>query len=185
MSPKIDQNDWDRLFAPNAPRRGGPLRVLAYTLLGLTLLAIIGFGSVFALNRREAQIATANANATVYAATIQPQQTATSQAIAQATALRYEARTATAYAKNNTVIGLGSVVIGGNLRSEPRFVPETILGLVWPGDDIVVFEEQTTDGQTWYRIRITRISPNRPGLGLPVDSEGWVSASLLSTITAP
>lgn len=185
MSPKIEQDDWERLFAPNAPRRGGPLRVLAYTLLALTLLAVIGFGSVFALSRRDEQLATANANATVYAATMQPQQTATAQAIAQATTLRYEARTATAYAKNNTVIGLGSVVIGGNLRSEPRVAPETTLGILWPGDKIVVFEERTTNGQSWYRIRITRIAPNRAGAGLPVESEGWVSASLLSTITAP
>lgn len=185
MSPKIEQNDWDRLFAPNAPRRGGPLRVLAYTLIAITLLFLIGFGTVFGLNRRDTQIATANANATVYAATIQPQQTATAQAIAQATAARYEARTATAYAKNGTVIGLARVNQGGNLRSEPRVAPETGVGLIWPGDEIVAYEERTIAGQIWYRIRISRIAANRSGEGVPVDSEGWVSASLLSPITAP
>lgn len=174
MPLKTDPNDWERLFAPNAPRRGGPLQVLGYTLIALILLATIGIGTGFALMRRDEQAATAIANATMAAATLQPQQTAEAQAA-----------TATADAKKNTVIGLGSVLQGGNVRTEPRVAPETLKGLTWPGDEIAVLEQRDVDGLRWYRVRITRVAANRGGEGMPVNSEGWVAASLVSEISPP
>ncbi len=71
------------------------------------------------------------------------------------------------------------------MRTEPRVDPATVKGLIWPGDELAVFEERNVDTQKWYRVRITRAAANRAGAGLPVESEGWVSAGLVSPLTAP
>ena len=44
MPSKIRPDDWDRLFAPNAPRRGGPLRALLTILITVIVIALLGAG---------------------------------------------------------------------------------------------------------------------------------------------
>ncbi|HEX9441320.1 MAG TPA: SH3 domain-containing protein, partial [Roseiflexaceae bacterium] len=96
MPVKIRPSDWDRLFAPNAPRRGGPLRALVNVLITIVLIVLLSAGGVYAVNYRNKQIADANATATAIAPTIVAIQTQTAQAIANATATRVAQRTATA-----------------------------------------------------------------------------------------
>nr|WP_255603581.1 SH3 domain-containing protein [Oscillochloris sp. ZM17-4] len=81
------------------------------------------------------------------------------------------------------LIGSGSVANGGNLRSEPVVVPETVIGQVCAGDMFDVLEERALgDGVLWYRIRVTAVAgdctPQRVSLG----SVGWASAQLLGAI---
>jgi hypothetical protein len=187
MAAKIHPSDWDVLFAPNAPRRGGPLRVLANVLIIGVILTVALLGTLFAISQRNAQVAAAIVNATRFAATNQPLQTATAEAAVGATATRIAARTATAVAQPTSpaVLGIGAVNSGGNLRSEPRVAPETVTGLVWPGDQVVFLEQRDVGGLLWYRIRITGVAPNRAGDGVPVNTEGWAAASLLSPIAQP
>ena len=49
MPPKISPNDWDRLFRPGAPRRGGPARALANLLMVGAVIGLLGGGAFFAL----------------------------------------------------------------------------------------------------------------------------------------
>jgi hypothetical protein len=80
------------------------------------------------------------------------------------------------------MLGIGAVNSGGNLRSEPRVADDTVVGLIWPGDQITFLEQLDVDGQVWYRIQVTREAPNRGGAGVAVGTEGWASASLLSPV---
>lgn len=181
MPPKIRQDDWDRLFAPNAPRRGGPLRTLGNILFLVLLIGILGGSIVFALGYRAQQTASFNATATVIAPTLAAQQAATAQVPTQ----RALDATATALAKPTAVaaIGRGVVINGGNLRNEPQVAPETVTGLIWPGDEVAFLEQQIVGKQPWFRVRVEREAGNRGGAGVPVGTEGWVSASLLSSLT--
>jgi len=54
---KTRPSDWDHLFAPNAPRRGGPLRALVNVLITIVLIALLSAGGVYAVNYRNKQIA--------------------------------------------------------------------------------------------------------------------------------
>lgn len=79
------------------------------------------------------------------------------------------------------ILGRGTVLAGGNLRSEPRIAPETVIGQICPGDEVEFLEQRTTANQdTWYRIRVTVsagvCTPQRVSVG----SQGWASATLLS-----
>lgn len=184
MPAKIRPGDWDRLFAPNAPRRGGPLRALVNVLIIAAVLALLGGGSVFAMRYRNKQIATANATATAVAPTIAAvlaQRTATA---AQATATVDAARTATAVAKQPTpevALGTGVVLNGGNLRQE---APDgAVIGVLAVGDEITFLQEQEVGGQTWFHIRIVKPAANRGSGSAPADSVGWASATLLSAPT--
>ncbi|MDZ4717027.1 MAG: SH3 domain-containing protein [Roseiflexaceae bacterium] len=182
MPAKIDPNDWDRLFVPDAPRRGGPLQVLVNLLIMGVVLGILAYGVLIVVERRAQQTATNIAYATSQAATVIPQQTAT--ALAQtSTAVAQTATAAAQPAGPKEVLGTGTVVRGGNLRKEPRLATETILGLIWPGDEIQFLEPREVNGQFWYRIRVTRAAPDRPGTGVADGTEGWASATLLSSVT--
>ena len=187
MPSKIDPGDWDHLFAPNAPRRGGPLRALVNVLVLALVLILIGAGTIYAIRYRNQQYANAVATATVVAATVRPLQTQTAQAITQAeqraTATTEAQRTATVQAAHPTPepgIGVGAVVRGGNLRSEPRLEAATVIGLIWPGDQIIFLERRDVGGQAWYRIRVTKEAANRGGAGVPAGTAGWASGTLLS-----
>jgi hypothetical protein len=59
--------------------------------------------------------------------------------------------------------------------------PETVVGLIYPGDKITFLERRVVDGQTWFRIRVDQPATNRVGDGVPSGTEGWASALLLST----
>lgn len=190
MSSNMNPGDWDRLFAPNAPRRGGPLRALFNLVLAAILIAVLVGGGTIALSYRQQQTESLIATATAFTGTVAPQLTSTAAAgqTAEAlrTATRFAMRTATAAAAANPTgtpepgIGSGQVVNGGNLRSEPRIAPETVIGLIYPGDTITFLERRTVGGQLWLRIRIVQPAANRAGEGVASGTEGWASATLLS-----
>ena len=184
MAAKIRPGDWDRLFAPNAPRRGGPLRALINVLVTIVVISLLGAGGVYAFRYRDSQIAAANDTATAIAPTIAAIQTQTVQAEAQATATHIAQRTATAVARQPTAepsLGTGVVINGGNLRKEaPR---GDVIGLIWAGDEVSFLQQQQVGGQTWFRIRLTKPAPNRGGQGVAAGAEGWASATLLSQPT--
>lgn len=181
MPAKISPDDWDNLFAPHAPRRGGPLRALGNVLIVFTMFLLVGFGAVFALRYREERAAAIIATATSIAATTQPQQTAMAAAEATATAERLAARTATAVAQAGPPpIGRGVVERGGNLRSEPVIADGTVIGLIWPGDQVEFLKEELVGGETWFRIRVVKEAANRGGPGVAAGTDGWAASLLLS-----
>jgi hypothetical protein len=184
VAAKIRPGDWDRLFAPNAPRRGGPLRALVNVLITFLVIALIGAGSVFAVNYRNQRIASLNATAQVVAPTLIAQATARAAAATATVAARAAARTATAVAKQPTPVpslGAGLVTNGGNLRKDPP--RGEVIGLLWIGDEVTFLQEQQVGGQTWFRIRLTKPAANRGGEGVAPGTEGWASATLLSQPT--
>lgn len=186
MPPNMRTDDWDRLFAPNAPRRGGPLRVLVTILLTLGTIGLLAFGVRYGLAYREQQFAAASATATVSAATAYPARTATALAQAQATAAQAAQRTAAAVTSLPTpepALGEGVVVRGGNMRKEPRIAAETLLGLIWPGDQVRFLERRDVGGQAWFRIRVLKPADNRGGEGVAAGVDGWAAESLLSQPT--
>ncbi|HEU4323018.1 MAG TPA: SH3 domain-containing protein [Roseiflexaceae bacterium] len=177
MSIKIRPEDWDYLFAPDAPRRGGPLRALVHVLVTLLVLGLLGGGASYALRLTEERAAANRAAATALAATVYPIRTATALALAQATAQAAAAPTPT---PTVPILGVGTVQNGGNLRSEPRVAPETVQGQIWPGDQIEFLEESLVGGQSWFRIRVTAPATNRGGPGVEAGTVGWAAGSLLS-----
>lgn len=186
MPPKADPRDWDRLFRPGAPRRGGPLRALANVLLVGTVVLLLGGGVFFGLRFGLDRIRASNA------ATAQAVATSNANVIAARTARALEA-TATAgvaAAATPTVLatpaplGRGSVIAGGNLRNQPLVSAETVIGQICAGD-LVDFLEQSTaaDGSLWYRIRITQVAGDCTPQRVTLGSLGWASSTLLSPPT--
>jgi hypothetical protein len=183
MAGKLDPRDWDRLFAPSAPRHGGPLRVLGNLLITGVVIALIVVGGYFAIQFRERQVTTAIAQATSGAATRAPLLTSTAGAQANERETTVVLQTSTASARlTPQSLGFGSVVQGGNMRSEPIIADPTLIGLVWPGDQVEFLSQSESNGQVWYYIRITKVADNRTGEGVDLNQEGWVAASLLSPI---
>lgn len=179
--PKIDPRDWDRLFRPNTPRRGGPLRVLANLLIVGAAFLLLGGGAAFAFQFGLQQV--------------QVSATATSQAVATQNAIVLATRTARALetslpastaevATPAPTLPLGNIVTSGNLRSEPLVVPETVVGQICIGDTVDVLEEQIVGGSIWYRVRVTQTGPDCDPSRVPVSTEGWVS-TLLVDIASP
>lgn len=185
-------DDWDRLFAPNAPKRGGPLRALVNLIIIALALGALVWGGSWLIGERQQQVERLAATATAYAGTVVPQLTsvaAVTQTVeAQGTATRIALRTATAQTALNPTgtpepgIGSGEVVRGGNLRREPRVAPETVVGLIYPGDRITFLERRVVGDQVWFRIRVDQIASDRAGEGVPAGTEGWASAILLSPL---
>jgi hypothetical protein len=167
VASKINPNDWDRLFAPNAPRRGGPLRALLNVIGAVVLLALLSGGAVFLLNVRAERFAQAVATATSAAATALPQRTATAQAQLGATATVVAARTATAVAKPTPAPLTASVANGGNVREAP--VNGRPLGQVSAGETVQLLEKNQ-DG-SWFKITFTRDGQS---------ITGWISKTLLT-----
>ncbi len=89
---KIHPGDWDRLFAPNGPRRGGPLRALVNVLLTIVTITLLGAGGAFAIKYRNDQNAARIATVTAVAPTLVAIQTQTAEAITNATATRVASR---------------------------------------------------------------------------------------------
>lgn len=182
MPPKADPRDWDRLFRPGAPRRGGPLRALANLLIVGAVLGLLGGGGLFALRfglerARESAADQAIAIETSNARVIT---TRTARALAStATAAALAAATPTV--ATPTLIGRGSVLAGGNLRSEPVVAPETVIGQICAGDQVDFLEQSTiADGNLWYRIRITQVGANCNPQRVTIGSLGWASSTLLT-----
>jgi len=164
---KTNPTDWDRLFAPNAPRRGGPLRALINIILTLVLLALLSGGTMFLLNVRAERFAQAVATATSAAATALPFRTATAQANLNATATVVSARTATAVVQPTPALLTASVANGGNVREAPvngRPVDQVRAG------EVVQLLEKNQDS-SWFKITYARD-------GQPIT--GWISRTLLT-----
>lgn len=189
MPPKVNPNDWDRLFRPNAARRGGPLRALANLLLIGIFVALLGGGAFFVLGfglERAQQIA---AETAVQVGTSNAQVIATRTARALETAAAAAAPAATpttaAAASPAPAIGRSSVIAGGNLRSEPVVAPETVIGQICAGDQVDLLEQTSADGGTWYRVRLTQTGESCTPQRVTIGSIGWASASLLAPPTTP
>lgn len=180
MSGKIRNDDWERLFGPHAPRRGGPLRVLANVLLAVVIIAALGAGTVFLLRYRDQQQVIARANATALAATMQPLATATTLAQTQTAAAVIAAQTAAAQPTAVGGLGVSLISQGGNLRREPAIADDNIIGLLWAGDEVALLEQRDIGGQVWYRVQVLTPAANRAGEGAAAGVEGWASALLLS-----
>ena len=184
MAAKIRPGDWDRLFAPNAPRRGGPLRALVNVLVTILVLVLISAGSVFAVRYRNEQVASMTATQQVLAPTLIAAATARAAAATATVEARVAARTATAVAKQPTPVpslGAGLVTNGGNLRAEPP--RGNVIGLLWVGDEVTFLQEQQVGGQTWFRIRLLKPAATRGGDGVAPGTEGWASGTLLTLPT--
>jgi hypothetical protein len=182
VPPKIQASDWDRLFAPNAPRRGGPLQVLTYTSIVLVFIAAVGALLAFGVRYRDKQIAEQIATATAIAPTIAALQTQTAQALIELDA----ERTAIALALTPTAepsIGVGEVTQTGNLRTSAP--SGDVIGLLAPGDKITFYQELLVGGDSWYRIRVSEGAAERPENAVAVGSEGWASAILLTAPQTP
>jgi len=167
VASKINPNDWDRLFTPNAPRRGGPLRALLNVIGAMVLIALLSGGAVFLLNVRAERFAQAVATATSAAATALPLRTATAQAELGATATVVAARTATAVAQPTPAPLTASVANGGNVREAP--VNGRPLGQVSAGETVQLLEKNQ-DG-SWFKIAFTRDGQS---------ITGWISKTLLT-----
>ncbi len=189
MPRAMRSDDWDRLFAPNAPKRGGPLRALINLVLFALALGALAFGGSWLVSERQQQAERLAATATAYVGAVVPQLTsvaAVTQTVeAQGTATRIALRTATAQAVPEPTgtpepgIGSGEVVRGGNLRREPR-IADNVVGLIYPGDRITFLERRAVGDQAWFRIRVDQPAADRSGEGVPAGTEGWASALLLS-----
>ena len=202
MPPKADPRDWDRLFRPHAPRRGGPLRALANLLFVGAGVGIFVGGTFFALRygldrTRDNNIATAQAvetnnalvSGTRTAAAVRGAATGTAMVIRASTVVTATTPTQSATTTTPTaavaIIGRSKVLNGGNLRKSTVVSPATVIGQVCPGDSVDVLEQTTVGGARWYRLHVTQIvgvcTPQR----VPVNSLGWVSSSLLAPLTKP
>ncbi|HEU5015679.1 MAG TPA: SH3 domain-containing protein [Roseiflexaceae bacterium] len=179
---KMRPDDWDRLFAPNAPRRGGPLHAFVNVVLVFIMFLVVGVAGVYAVRYRDHRTATMIATATSFAATQQPLQTATAQAKATTTAAQLAQRTSTAQeqATSAAILGRGTVQKGGNLRREPRVADDTVIGLIWPGDQVEFLKQELVGGQTWFQIRVVKAADDRGGQGVSAGTDGWASSVLLS-----
>jgi hypothetical protein len=171
VSSKNRPDDWDRLFAPNARRRGGPLRVLVNILIAIAVVALLGAGTAYALNLRQERFAQAVATATAVAPTTAAIRTATALAQQQATATLVAARTATAVAKLPTPTPEGALVAtvfnGGNVREAP--VNGRPLDQINAGETVQLLEKSQDGG--WFKITYARNGAT---------ITGWVSRTLLT-----
>jgi hypothetical protein len=75
---------------------------------------------------------------------------------------------------------VGTVTNGGNMRSEPRIAPETVIAQVCPSDQVEFLEQQGG----WYRIRVYATAADCVANRAAAGTEGWVSATLLSQPSA-
>lgn len=181
MPAKVDPRDWDKLFRTGAPRRGGPLRVLANVLIFGTVFGLLAAGAFFGLRFGSSQIqqstlATQSAIETQNAVVLA---TRTTRALETATALAVAAA-ATPTVGAEAVIGTGAVIAGGNLRSAPVLGPETVIGQICPGDRVVFLEQRDVEASPWYRIRVVETGASCDVLHVTVGSSGWASGSLLT-----
>jgi hypothetical protein len=189
MSLKIDPRDWDRLFRPNAPRRGGPLRALANVLILGVVLALLGGGGVLAARQidvaRQAAAETAIVEATFVAETLLGYTATTVSRTAEAAAAVATAEAAvTPTVVTETVLGRSSVTNAGNLRSEPLVLPETVIGQICAEDQVDILEERLVgDGSLWYRIRVISVSGPCTDQRVSLGSIGWASSTLIAPPT--
>lgn len=188
MPPRVDPRDWDRLFRPGTPRRGGPLRALSNVLLVGIVVVLVGGGAFFGIRFgldavRASNAATARAVSTSNAAVIATRTARAIEETAVAAAALAATPTATAVPEP---FGQGSVVVSGNLRSQPVVSPETVIGQICVGDQVDFLAQSTAaDGSLWYRIRVTQVAPDCSNERVTIGSLGWASSTLLSSPASP
>lgn len=163
MPPKAHSSDWDRLFNPSAPRRRGPIALFIVVTLSLVFVGVVVAGSGFGVRRYDAYVADLKLTSTPLWGKYYAEQTATAQA-------RQAAVVATP-----TTGPTRQVIVGGNIRSEPRIAPETVVGQVVAGDAVALLEQRDVDGQTWHRVRLLSTAGS-----MATNAEGWVSGTLLA-----
>lgn len=178
MPARIKPHDWDRLFRPNTPQRGGPLDALVNILIICVVLGIFAGGSIFAIKynaeRQSVLQATQAVQLTEQAGSaIGTEATQAAESMLQQTAA---IATDSMFAG---AIGAGQVITSGNLRTEPM-MGENVIGQICIGDTIAFLEERAIEGTTWYRIRIVNITDACTPERVPTGMEGWASNSLLS-----
>jgi Tol biopolymer transport system component len=79
---------------------------------------------------------------------------------------------------------VGLVTNGGNLRTEPRIAPQTVIGQVCPGDQVALLESRQVDSTLWYRVRLNQLAKDCDPSRVAVDAEGWLSSLLISAHSA-
>jgi hypothetical protein len=186
LTSKIREDDWDRLFDPNTPRRGGIRSALFRALLWIGLLVAIYFGVNFLIeqvNIRQEQIAAQQATAQVLAKTAEATAAAATATIAarQTAVAGGGVSPATPVASPITAYSL--VITGGNMRNAPEVVDGNVLGLIWPGDQLAVFEQRQIADQVWYRVQVVAPATPRGGEGVATGATGWVAGVLTSPLT--
>jgi micrococcal nuclease len=67
-----------------------------------------------------------------------------------------------------------TIINGGNLRSEPDIVAETVIGQVCPGDQVASLETQGN----WLYVRLITPAVDCVAARVDAGTEGWVSSSL-------
>jgi hypothetical protein len=184
VAPKAKPSDWDRLFRKGHPRRGGPLRILLNLLIAGLTLGLVTIAVILGINgfstSRANTAATQSANSTMVMIALATR-TAEAQARTATSAAQVAIPTDTPLPSPTPFIGSGSVLVGGNLRSEPIIADETVIGLICPGDRIDFLEERTiADNNIWYRIRIVETAADCAPQHVTIGSSGWASATLLS-----
>lgn len=156
MPNKLHSSDWERNFGSNARRRRGPIALFVTLTLVLSFLAIMAIGARFGVDRYRQSVVAQSLTATPLWEKYYADQTATALAKAP-----------TAAPTSQTTL---NVARPGNLRSEPRIAPETIVGEVAAGDTLAVIESRTVEDQLWYHVRLNN----------PAAQEGWVNSALVA-----
>jgi hypothetical protein len=157
MPTKPHSSDWDYHFGRTARRRRGPIALFVTMTLVLAFLSIMAVGASFGAGRYREYTAAQSLTATPLWEKY------------------YADQTATAAAKNGQAAPAAqsttNVLKVGNMRSEPRVAPETVIGQVAAGDVATVLETRTVENSVWYRVRIN-------GSG----QEGWISSILVAPV---
>ncbi len=71
------------------------------------------------------------------------------------------------------------VTHGGNLRSEPRIAPRTVVGQVCPGDHVTVTRTSVIRHVTWYYGTITSVVADCAPTHVAVGTVGWLRPTLV------
>ncbi len=157
MPTKPHSSDWDYHFGRTVRRRRGPIALFVTMTLTLAFLSIMAVGATFGAGRYREYTADQALTATPLWEKYYADQTATAAA----------QNAPAAPAAQATL----KVVKVGNMRSEPRVAPETVIGQVAAGDVATVLETRTVENDVWHRVRI-----NSSG------KEGWVSSILVAPV---
>ncbi len=161
------------------------MRALANLLLIGTTVGLLVGGTFFALRfgLERAQASAALTAEQIGTTNAQVLTTRTARAL-EGTATAAAVVVATPTAAPAPLLGRGSVLAGGNLRSQPVVAPETIIGQICAGDQ-VDFLEQRSDpaGALWFRIRLTQTLADCTPQRVTIGSLGWASSTLLSPVT--
>lgn len=181
MPARVHPKDWDRLFRRGAPQRGGPLRALAHVLIfGIVIAMLIG-GALFALQYAQTQAEVSRATQIAQATAGAERAAANRTADALAAVAPSPTVEATPAAEPTAPpLGIGSVVQSGNLRSDTRIAPETVIGQICLADSVAFLDQRQVDATLWYRIRVTAIAADCDPGRVQIGAEGWASSLLLS-----